>query len=157
MSLTNDEYASSYGAASELLKQQLAAESVSEENAARKEGDSYVSTIGSPDEVIPCENYNDILPVIRRAKAETVESGKSAEEAGDAEAASGEGGSGGSSESEEKTTTEVVVINGLTYLETTTVINGVTSVQRTQISAQGSEENADRVRENEAEQTAADK
>lgn len=145
MSLKIDEYASSYGAASELLKQQLAAESVSEENAARKEGDSYVSTIGSPNEVIPCENYNDILPVIRKAKAET------------AEAASGEGGSEGSSESEEKTTTEVVVINGLTYLETTTVINGVTSVQRTQISAQGSEEKADRVMENEAEQTAADK
>lgn len=110
-----------------------------------------MSTIGSPDEVIPCENYNDILPVIRKAKAETVGAKKSAEEAEDAEAASDEGGSEGSSESEEKTTTEVVVINGLTYLETTTVINGVTSVRRTQISALGSEEKADRVMENEAE------
>lgn len=85
---------------------------------------------------------------------------ESAEGTDSAEAVSGAGGSGGSgggSESEEETTTEVVVINGVTYLETTTVVDGVSSVQRTQISDRGGEENADKAMENEAEQKVTDK
>lgn len=157
MSLKIDEYLSSCGAVSELLKQQSTTENVSTQKEEEKDQDSYVSTIGSSEEALPCENYNDILQVIRKAKAEA---GVSEDETGDEEAVTGTGGSGGSGggpDSEEETTTEVVVINGVTYLETTTVVNGVTSVQRTRISEQISEDNADRITGSEGEQKVTDK
>ena len=50
--------------------------------------------------------------------------------------AAGNTGGGGDSD-DETTTTKTVVINGVTYLETTTVENGVKSVQRTAISGVG--------------------
>ncbi len=160
MSLKIDEYLSSCGAVSELLKQQSTTENVSTQKEEEKDQDSYVSTIGSSEEALPCENYNDILQVIRKAKAEAGVSEDETEETGDEEAVTdtgGAGGTGGGSDSEEETTTEVVVINGVTYLETTTVVNGVTSVQRTRISEQISEDNADRITGNEGEQKVTDK
>lgn len=53
--------------------------------------------------------------------------------------AAGSAGGGGDSDDETTTTTKTVVVNGITYLETTTVENGVTSVQRTKISGVGEE------------------
>ena len=154
MSLKIDEYLSSCGVVSELMKQQAATEIVSTGEAVKKDGDSYISTIGSSETVLPCENYNDILQVMQKAKAETNQSETSAEEAEQTEAVSGAGGAGGSgggSESEEETTTEIVVIDGVTYLETTTVVDGITTVQRTVISDQSGEENTDLAVEKEAE------
>lgn len=147
MSLRIDEYLSYCGGVSELLNNQAALQNVSTQDAAGKDTDSYVSTIGSSDAAMPSENYNDILKVIQKTKAESGQSqgsstsggaGQTAQTSGQAEQASGTGaaggaGGGGESEDETTTTTKTVVINGVTYLETTTVENGVTSVQRTQI------------------------
>ena len=146
MSLRIDEYLSYCGGVSELLNNQAALQNVSTQDTAGKDADSYVSTIGSSDAVMPSENYNDILKVIQKTKAESGQSqGSSASGgAGQTEQASGTGaagsaGGGGDSDDETTTTTKTVVINGVTYLETTTVENGVTSVQRTEISGVGQE------------------
>lgn len=144
MSLKIDEYLSASQAITELQKNQTTSRNVSAQDTASEEKDSYVSTIGSSDEALPSENYNDILKVIQKAKAGLTsnasgqtEQASETEESGQTEQASGTGaagGAGGSSESENETTTKTVVINGVTYLETTTVENGVTSVQRTAVS-----------------------
>lgn len=139
MSLKIDEYLSSCGAVSEMMRQQSAGGAVSATETGETDTDSYISTMGSSVEAIPCENYNDILQVMRNAEAG--QSGASTEEADQSGTVSAAGG--GSSDSEEETTTEVVVIDGVTYLETTTVIDGVTSVERTVISGQNSEKEVD--------------
>lgn len=144
MSLRIDEYLSYSGGVSELLKNQTALQNVSTQDAASKDADSYVSTIGSSDAAMPSENYNDILKVIQKTKAESGQSQGYSENAGQTTQASGtgaEGSAGGSGDSDDETTTttKTVVINGITYLETTTVENGVTSVQRTAISGVGEE------------------
>jgi hypothetical protein len=59
-----------------------------------------------------------------------------ADETEETEAAGGAGGAGGggSSDSDEDTETELVTINGVTYLQTTTTDeNGNTTVTRTQV------------------------
>lgn len=158
MSLRIDEYLSYCGEVSELLKNQTASQNVSTQDAASKDADSYVSTIGSSDAAMPSENYNDILKVIQKTKAEAgqsqgssasggagqTEQASAAGASGQTEQASGTGaaggaGGGGDSDDDSTTTTKTVVINGITYLETTTVENGVTSVQRTVISGVGEE------------------
>ena len=60
VSLRIDEYLSYCGEVSELLKNQTASQNVSTQDADGKDADSYVSTIGSSDAVMPSENYNDI-------------------------------------------------------------------------------------------------
>lgn len=49
-------------------------------------------------------------------------------------ASEGAASAGGGSDSEDETTTEIVTINGITYLETTTTENGITTTTRTRIS-----------------------
>ena len=107
---------------------------------------------GSSDAAMPSENYNDILKEIQKTKAEAGQSQSYSENAGQTSGtgtsgqitqasgtgAAGNTGGGGDSD-DETTTTKTVVINGVTYLETTTVENGVTSVQRTAISGVGEE------------------
>ena len=146
MSLKIDEYLSASQAVAELLKNQTTSQNVSTQDAVSEDTDSYVSTIGSSDTAMPSENYNDILKVIQKTKADSGQSqGSSASGgAGQTGQASGTGvaggtGGGGASDDETTTTTKTVVINGITYLETTTVENGVTSVQRTAISGAGEE------------------
>lgn len=144
MSLKIDEYLNSSGVVSELIKQQTVSETTKTTETAEEDRDSYISTIANSEEAIPCENYNDILQVIQKAKAEASQSQTSSEETEQSEtvsAAGGAGGSGSGSGSEEETTTEIVVINGVTYLETTTVTDGVKSVKRTVISEQRNENN----------------
>lgn len=136
MSLRIDEYLSSIGAVSGTTVQGTNT-TASVEDTSKKETDSYISSVSSADEAIPCENYNDILKVIQSAKAEgnqTATSSETTEESGAAQGAGG--GGGGGSEDEDETTTEVVTINGVTYLQTTTVTDGVTTVDRTVISGQ---------------------
>lgn len=92
---------------------------------------------------MPSENYNDILKEIQKTKAEAGQSQSYSENAGQTTQASGTGAAGntggGGDSDDETTTTKTVVINGVTYLETTTVENGVKSVQRTAISGVGEE------------------
>ena len=141
VSLRIDEYLSYCGEVSELLKNQTASQNVSTQDADGKDADSYVSTIGSSDAVMPSENYNDILKEIQKTKAEAGQSQSYSENAGQTSGqttqASGTGAAGDSDD--ETTITKTVVINGVTYLETTTVENGVKSVQRTAISGVGEE------------------
>ena len=91
MSLKIDEYLSYCGEVSELLKNQITLQNVSTQDTAGKDADSYVSTIASSDAAMPSENYNDILKVIRKTKAETGQSQGSSEEAGQTTQASGIG------------------------------------------------------------------
>ena len=74
VSLRIDEYLSYCGEVSELLKNQTASQNVSTQDADGKDADSYVSTIGSSDAVMPSENYNDILKEIQKTKAEAGQS-----------------------------------------------------------------------------------
>ena len=53
VSLRIDEYLSYCGEVSELLKNQTASQNVSTQDADSKDADSYVSTIGSSDAVMP--------------------------------------------------------------------------------------------------------
>jgi hypothetical protein len=85
--------------------------------------DSYISTISSIDEAIPCGIYNaQGLEVGAGSDTTTTQS-----QGGGAVG----GGGGDSSDSDEDTETEVVIINGVTYLQTTTTDeNGNTTVTR---------------------------
>lgn len=147
VSLRIDEYLSYCGEVSELLKNQTASQNVSTQDADGKDAGSYVSTIGSSDAVMPSENYNDILKEIQKTKAEAGQSQSYSENAGQtsgqttqASGTGAAGNTGGGGDSDDETTiTKTVVINGVTYLETTTVENGVKSVQRTAISGVGEE------------------
>jgi hypothetical protein len=91
--------------------------------------DSYISTISSIDEAIPCGTYN--------AQGLEVGTGSNTTTTSQSQGggAVGAGGSGGeSSDSEEDTETEVVTINGVTYLQTTTTdASGNTTITRTPI------------------------
>jgi hypothetical protein len=110
--------------------------------------DSYIASEVDPDAVLPSDNYNDILKVMQSVKAEAASSDSdtdtgsntgtaSASGSDETEAVGGaNGGGGGGSDDdddEDETTTEVVTINGVTYLETTTVSEGITTVTRTRI------------------------
>lgn len=156
MSLKIDEYLSASQAITEMLKNQTTSQNVSAQETASEDKDSYVSTIGSSDAAMPSENYNDILKAIQKTKSQSVQSQETATSSGAGQAsetgASGQadqtsgagaaGGAGGDGESEDETTTttKTVVLNGVTYLETTNVENSVTSVQRTAISGTSTEE-----------------
>lgn len=138
MSIKIDEYISSIGAISDMVIQQNKVETTAELSVTEQEVDTYISTINDSNEAIPCENYNDILQVMQKAKAEMNQFETSSEQSEQMSGTSGSGSAGGS-DSEDETTTEVVTINGVTYLETTTVKNGVTSVTRTVIGEQEAE------------------
>lgn len=133
MSLSIDELLS-YGGVTFASPVQGTQTAASESGSVSGDTDSYISSVGSQAEALPCENYNDILKVMKNAEAEGNRSDTDSETAQNSGAVSGSGGGGGSdSGSEEETTTQIVTINGVTYLETTTVSDGVTSVQRTVI------------------------
>lgn len=88
--------------------------------------DSYISSVSGTDTAIPCGIYN--------SKGLEVGTGSNAT----AKGTSTQQGTGGvgedSSDSEDDTETEIVTINGITYLQiTTTDENGNTTVTRTKI------------------------
>ncbi len=138
MSISIDELLSYSGLSSATVTQTTQTAEVAAGSSSSGETDEYISSVSSETDVLPCENYNDILQVIQSAKAENSGTDTASESGETQDAVSGSGGGGGSdSDSEEETTTQIVTINGVTYLETTTVSDGVTSVQRTVISGQG--------------------
>lgn len=142
MGIKIDEYLSSLGAVSDIslsTVQTVQANTKAEE----AEYDSYVSTVIDSDAAIPCENYNDILQVIRNNKAEQEGSATTSQQetGGGISGAVGSGG-GSSSEDEEETTTKMVVINGITYMETTTTTNEITTVTRVPMGGTDIEENS---------------
>jgi hypothetical protein len=147
MSLSINDYLESLNAITTASQNVAAANTTNQTDTVSSEKDSYIASEIDADSVLPSDNYNDILDVIRSAKAElnssddsdsdtdsaSVSSGSNTETVG---SAGGSGGGGGSdSDDEDETTTEVVTINGQTYLETTTTSNGITTVTRTKIGA----------------------
>jgi uncharacterized membrane protein YgcG len=148
MAISIDDYLNSVSAITAVTQNQAAGGSATQTTSSTTgDKDSYIASEIDPDAVLPSENYNDILKVMQSAKAEnastSTDSGSSSGAAassgsGDTEAVGGAGGAGGGGGSdddddEDETTTEVVTINGVTYLETTTVSEGITTVTRTAI------------------------
>jgi hypothetical protein len=103
--------------------------------------DSYIASGIDEDSILPSDNYNNILDVMRSAKSDQASLSSDSDSdlgTGTASAtgsAGGSGGSGSDSEDEDETTTKIVNIGGITYLETTTVSNGITTVTRTALGA----------------------
>lgn len=129
MSIKIDEYLSYTGALSETaFKAVSSAETGSAAN--KQDYDSCVLTAGDSETALPCENYNDILRVMQSAKTE----GNGTSDSSGASAESGAVSGGGGDDTDEEETTKIVTVDGVTYLETTKVSDGVTSVQRTVIS-----------------------
>lgn len=133
MSLKIDEYSNYYETASQIAVQNAKSKAQTEDES-EKERDSYISSIGNTEEISPCENYNDIfLKVFKTSNADATKSYSSEESQTAPDAAEN---TGSDSEDEDETKAEIVTVNGFTYLETTTVTNVVTSVQRTVLNGQ---------------------
>jgi len=134
------------------LKQQKSSSSTGKSS----DGDSYVSTVADNSAATFSDTYNDLISQIQSSSTST-DSGSSNSGSSDssqnsstsgsgstsstsasdstssASSASGSGSASGSSSSSDGTTTEIVTINGVTYLEITTTENGTQSVKRTPI------------------------
>lgn len=128
MSLKIDEYLTSTGA---LVPSSFHNTSILDTSKTEnKEQDSYIASEKNSPAAIPCDNYNDILKIMQNSKAEssdTSTSGESLEKL--IKKASSDDSE--NSEEENKATTKIVTINGVTYLETTVVIDGIKMVTRT--------------------------
>jgi hypothetical protein len=145
MAISIDDYLNSVSAITTAAQSAAVSGSAKTTADTSSDTDSYIASNVDPDAVLPSDNYNDILKVMQNAKAETASSDSntstgsgtaSASASTDTESvggAGGAGGGGGSDEDDDETTTEVVTINGVTYLETTTVSDGITTVTRTPI------------------------
>jgi hypothetical protein len=136
MSISISDYLDSISALSATLQNTSLTKAADQSGNETSDRDSYIASGIDADSILPSDNYNNILDVMRSAKSG--QSSTSTDGENDTTQATGEatgsGGGGGSSE-EDETTTEIVTINGVTYLETTTVSNGVTTVTRTKIGA----------------------
>jgi uncharacterized membrane protein YgcG len=150
MSISISDYLNTVSAIAATAQNASVADSTVQTGTASSDKDSYIASGVDEDTVFPSDNYNNILDVVLSAKAEhaSLSSGSGADSgtgtasaAGDdatgaVGSAGGSGGGGGSdSEDEEETSTKIVTIGGVAYLETTTVSNGVTTVTRTALSA----------------------
>lgn len=142
MSMKIDDYLNSISTLAVSMAPAAAPAADTAAKAADSPKDSYITSMVDSTEAIPSDSYNDILKIIQSAKADTPKNNPSSEEAmafrEEAEKAVQEAGSGGSSseggESGDKVTTKIVTMNGVTYLETTTTKDGVTTVTRRVIS-----------------------
>lgn len=118
-------------------QQKTATTSTASSEKASAETDNYISSLSATDEALPCENYNDILMKIMASyksqennsstEYETLASAldnTSAESDTDSTTAAANGSAGGSngasSDASSTTETEIVIINGKPYLQTTT-------------------------------------
>jgi hypothetical protein len=121
-SITDESYLAALSQLQSIRNQQV---NVSASVSTNGDTDSYISTISSEDEAIPSGIYN----------SSGLEVGADNGTSSEASGASGSGGAGGgSSDSDEETTTEIITINGVTYLQTTTTDeNGNTTVTKTEI------------------------
>jgi hypothetical protein len=98
--------------------------------------DSYIPSLASADAAIPSSTYGADGLETGLVSGGVTGTQSTADETEETDAAGGAGGAGGggSSDSDEDTETELVTINGVTYLQTTTTDeNGNTTVTRTQV------------------------
>ena len=161
MSLRIDDYLSSIESLSTLTATQPGT-ATSAVSANSSQEDSYISSIGSSDDVSVSDTYNDFAYQMLKNTSSSSSASASASDSTSASAsasapasdsasassaastsdtssssqASG-GSSGSDSSSDSDTTTQVETINGITYLVTTTSENGVETTTRTVISKDG--------------------
>lgn len=130
MSLKIDEYLNSVGA--------LAPSSSRNTNildalkAEYEQRDSYTASETNSGAAIPCDNYNDILKIIQKSKAESLDI-NTPQESLDKSVKKLLSDDSKDSEEKNEATQKIVTINGVTYLETTVVIDGIKVVTRTAI------------------------
>ena len=102
--------------------------------AADGQRDSYTASEVSSGTVIPCDNYNDILKIIQKSKAESLDINTSQEsESMNKSVKKLLSKENEDSEEKNEATQKIVTINGITYLETTVMIDGIKVVTRTAI------------------------
>lgn len=138
MAIRIDDYLSSYEAISSLSNQQ---ETYEKNTSVTSDKDSFTTTSSDESEPVVCDTYNDILSKFAAARASSMTSSESSSsdsstsdnrqnETGDGVSKASSGG-GGSEEDESSVKTKTVIVDGVTYLETTTTDNGVEKVTRT--------------------------
>lgn len=119
------------------------------------DGDSYVSSISDGSTPLFSDTYNNLVSQIQNASSSSTDtnadtsgnssdssSSSSAAASGSSDSVSGSGSSG-SSDSDSDQTTQIVTINGVTYLEITTTENGEETVTRIPIGDASSLEKTD--------------
>ncbi len=132
MSLKVDEYLSSIGAFTPSPKSMDTSSDAFK--AADGQRDSYTASEVSSGTVIPCDNYNDILKIIQKSKAESLDINTSQEsESMNKSVKKLLSKENEDSEEKNEATQKIVTINGITYLETTVMIDGIKVVTRTAI------------------------
>jgi hypothetical protein len=125
-----DEYVASIAQSQTINTQQTKVQTDSTES----DKDSYIPSVVSADMVIPSGTYNSKGLEVGSNYYGTTSNDTTSQETQESQGGAGGVGGGGSSDSDEDTETEIVTINGVTYLQTTTTDeNGNTTVTRTQI------------------------
>jgi len=127
MSLKIDEYLNSIGALTPVLPQNPSSGTIKPEPEQR---DSYNASEITCGAAIPCDNYNDILKIIQKSKAESPDMNLS-QKSLDKQVEKILSEKNGDSEEKNEATQKIVTINGITYLETTVMIDGIKIVTRT--------------------------
>ena len=132
MSLKIDEYLSSVSAFTLSPKSTDISPDAFKAEAGQR--DSYTASHITSGTVLPCDNYNDILKIMQKSKAESLDINTSYESESLNKSVK-KLLSDESEDSEEKNeaTQKIVTINGITYLETTVMIDGIKVVTRTAI------------------------
>lgn len=103
------------------------------------EKDAYIPSMSNAADIMPSTNYNTNgmqvgeMPMNSQAQGVSQISSTETPAVEENQAASTESGGANSSNSEDETTEKIVVINGITYLETTKVENGVEITTRQEL------------------------
>jgi hypothetical protein len=158
MSITNiNDYLNSIGALSTSMAQPAVPKTATN-TSTDSDQDSYIPSISDSSDALSCDTYNDILQKLASAlstssasdsSGDSLDSKSSAKSAGSTATGSSttstDGTSGSTSDKSSSSTseTEVITLNGVTYLQTTTTENGVETVTRTVISADNKNQNND--------------
>lgn len=147
MSITNiNDYLNSIGVLSTSMTQPSVPKAA-ENTSTSSNQDSYISSISDSDEALSCDTYNDILQKLASAlsTSSTSESSSNSTDAKTSSNTATDGTFGNSSDKSSNSTseTEVVTLNGVTYLQTTTTENGVETVTRTVISVDNKKQTDD--------------
>lgn len=132
MSLKIDEYLSSVSAFTPSSQNVASPSDAFKAETAQR--DSYTASEITSGTVLPCDNYNDILKIIQKSKTESLDINTSQEsESLNKSVKKLLSDENENSEEKNETTQKVVTINGITYLETTVMIDGIKVVTRTAI------------------------
>lgn len=158
MSITNiNDYLNSIGALSTSMAQSAIPKTVTG-SSSDSDQDSYIPSISDSSDALSCDTYNDILQKLA-SYLNTSSTSDDSNTSTDSNASSKSSSSTAASTVSQTTTatsdsssdkssnatseTEVITLNGVTYLQTTTTENGVETVTRTVISADAKNQDDD--------------